>query len=137
MTADTAQTHRPRHILVVDDDRNVLDVIAEMLCQHGDRVSTAIGGESMRTVLNAGEPVDAVVLDALMPGESSKDLALYAKGLRLPVVMISGSPTSMKFAIEHDLQLLEKPFQMKQLFDALEQAIGSGMFGQRTFRRRL
>lgn len=121
----------PRHILVADDNPEVLEVIAEMLRQHGDRVSVAIGGESMRAVLDADDPVDAVILDALMPGESSDDLAVYARGLRLPVVMVSGSPSSMKFAIEHDLQLLEKPFQMQQLFDALEQAIGSGVFGQR------
>jgi DNA-binding NtrC family response regulator len=130
MTAKPEPTHRPKHILVVDDDRDVLDVIVEMLHQHGDRVSTAVGGASMRAVLDS-DLVDAVVLDALMPGESSHDLALYAKGLRLPVVMVSGSPHSMQFAIEHDLQLLEKPFQMRQLFDALEQAIGSGVFGQR------
>jgi hypothetical protein len=47
------------------------------------------------------------------------------------VVIVSGSPHPMQFAIEHDLQLLEKPFQMQQFFDALEQAIGSGVFGQR------
>jgi two-component system OmpR family response regulator len=131
MTAKPEPTHRPKHILVVDDDRDVLDVIVEMLHQYGDRVSTAVGGASMRAVLDGGDPVDAVVLDAFMPGESSHDLALYAKGLRLPVVMVSGSPHSMQFAIEHDLQLLEKPFQMRQLFGALEQAIGSGVFGQR------
>jgi two-component system, OmpR family, lantibiotic biosynthesis response regulator NisR/SpaR len=130
-SAKTAQIDRRKHILVVDDDHDVLDVITEMLRQHGDRVSAAVGGESMRAALDASDSVDAVVLDALMPGESSHDLALYAKRLQLPVVMISGSPDSMQFAIEHCLQLLEKPFQMQQLFDALEQAIGSGVFGQR------
>ena len=130
MPAKTESIRSTRHILVVDDDCQVLGVMADMLRQRGDRVSTA-AGDAMRAVLDDGDPVDAVVLDALMPGESSKDLALYAKGLRLPVVMISGSPTSMQFAIEHDLQLLRKPFRMQQLFDALEQAIGSGVFGQR------
>jgi|SRR5579872_3281089 len=131
MPAKTESIRSTRHILVVDDDRQVLGVIADMLRQRGDRVSTAAGGDSMRAVLDDGDPVDAVVLDALMPGESSYDLALHAAGFRLPVVMVSGSPHSMQFAIEHDLQLLRKPFRMQQLFDALEQAIGSGVFGQR------
>jgi CheY-like chemotaxis protein len=61
-TAKAAQTHRPQHILVVDDNRDVLDVITEMLRQRGDRVSGAIGGESMRAILAAGDPVDAVIL---------------------------------------------------------------------------
>jgi hypothetical protein len=46
-----------------------------------------------------------------MPGEASSTLALLAKTLRLPVVMISGSPDGMKFAADHGLQLLRKPFR--------------------------
>ena len=87
----------------------------------------------MRAVLDADDPVDAIILDALMPGESSHDLALDAKGLRLPVVMISGSPDSMQFAIEHDqpaeratsemlrLQFLQVARQYEDLAAAVEQ----------------
>ena len=56
-TAKAAHIHRPKHILVVDDNRDVLDVITEMLLQRGDRISAAIGGGSMRAVLDAGDPV--------------------------------------------------------------------------------
>jgi hypothetical protein len=55
----------------------------------------------MRGVLAAGDAVDAIVLDALMPAEASSALALYAKHLRLPIVMISGSPEVIQFAIEN------------------------------------
>ena len=53
----------------------------------------------MREIL-AGESraVDAVVLDCKMPGEPSAKLALHAKSLRLPVVMIAGSGAAMQFA---------------------------------------
>jgi len=106
-------------------------VVVEMLMERGYRVSSANGGEAMRDFLQGNDPVDAIVLDAFMPGESSTALARHAKELRLPVVMVSGSPVAMQFAIENDLQLLEKPFKMHELFDALDAAFRSGEFGQR------
>ena len=120
-----------KHILVVDDDGDVRDVLVAMLEDHGHRVSSATDGKSMRDFLSRDDTVDAVILDALMPGEASSALALHAKDLRLPVVLISGSPEAIQFALENDLQLLEKPFRMPELFDALDSAIESGEFGQR------
>jgi two-component system, OmpR family, response regulator len=121
-----------RHILVVDDDGDVRDVVVDILTEHGFAATAATGGGAMREVLAAGgPPINAVVLDALMPGESSTALALLAKILRLPVVMISGSHECMKFAADHGLQLLHKPFHAAELIQAVENAIASGQFGQR------
>jgi DNA-binding response OmpR family regulator len=85
----------------------------------------------MREILAAGIAVDAVVLDLMMPGEPSAQLALHAKDLRLPVVMISGSVEAMEFADENGLQLLGKPFRMDDLAAAVQKALSSGAFGQR------
>lgn len=121
-----------RHVLVVDDDGDVRDVIIGMLVDNGFVATAATGGVAMRDILAADAvPIDAIVLDALMPGEESTALALHAKTLRLPVVMISGSGESIKFAEENGLQLLRKPFRIPQLIQAIEDAIGSGQFGQR------
>jgi FixJ family two-component response regulator len=46
--------------------------------------------------------------------------------------MISGDPMKMEAAEKGDLQLLWKPFTHKELLDAIEQALASGAFGQRT-----
>ena len=122
---------RSKHILVVDDNGDVLDVLIAMLEGCGYRVSSATDGKSMRDFLAGDDAVDAVVLDAVMPGEPSGALALHARDLQLPVVMISGSLEAIQFASENDLQMLEKPFRMQELFDALEAAIKSGEFGHR------
>jgi DNA-binding NtrC family response regulator len=122
--------NQPLHILVVDDDGDVRDVLAAILEIRGYRVTAASGGASMRRILDAGG-IDAVVLDALMPGEPSASLALRAKQLRLPVVMISGSDQALEIAQSHDLQLLEKPFRPAELAEALHRAFASGEFGQR------
>jgi len=120
------------HILVVDDEDGVRDVLAAMLQEHGFRTTAANSGIAMREVLAGdGLPVDAVVLDCLMPGELGPDLALHARSLRLPVVMISGSPDAMEFADENGLQLLAKPFHFDDLVAAIEKALSSGQSGQR------
>lgn len=122
---------RPKHILVVDDDSDVRNILIAILEGNGFYVSSANDGKGMRAILNGDDAIDAVILDAMMYGEASSSLALYAKELRLPVVMISGSPTAMQFAIENHLQLLEKPFRVQELLDALNTAIESGEFGRR------
>lgn len=121
-----------RHVLVVDDDGDVRDVIINMLVDQGFVATAATGGVAMRDILAADTvPIDAIVLDALMPGEESATLALHAKALRIPLVMISGSGESIKFAEENSLQLLRKPFRIPQLIQAIHDAIASGQFGQR------
>jgi CheY-like chemotaxis protein len=79
-------------ILAVDDNEDVRDVIALLLREQGYQVTTADGGVSMREILQKDGAIDAVILDALMPGEGSERLALHARNLGIPVVMVSGSP---------------------------------------------
>lgn len=121
-----------KHVLVVDNDGYVRELLAEMLRIYGYRVSCAVSGTSMRDFLQGDDPVDALVLDMLMPGDSNTTLALHAKELGLPVVMISGSLEAMQFAAENNLQLLCKPFRMRDLVNAVIKAINSGEAGQRS-----
>jgi two-component system OmpR family response regulator len=121
-----------KHILVVDDDGDVRDVIIAILEDYNFRVSSAASGSSMRDFLQTDDPVDCVVLDALMPGEANISLALHLKEVGLPVVMISGSHDAMERAKEYNLQLLRKPFHAQELYDAVNAALASGEFGQRS-----
>ena len=76
------------HILVVDDDKDVLSLLVEMLVQAEFAVTAADSGLAMReTLIGDRRRVDAVVLDCDIPGEPSAQLALHAKSLRLPVVI--------------------------------------------------
>jgi len=120
-----------RHILAVDDNQAVRDVIVTMLQEHGYRVTAASNGLSMRELLQRDDPVDAIVLDALMPGEQSATLARHARDLNIPVVMISGSNDQIVFALDNGLQLLRKPFRSQELIDAIMEALNSGEPGQR------
>jgi DNA-binding NtrC family response regulator len=123
---------RPKHVVVVDDDADVSDVIVALLEEGKYKVSTAVHGAGLRALLDAAPgAVDAVVLDGSMRGESSASLAAHLKDLRLPLIMISGDPPKMEAAEKGNLQLLWKPFTQEELLDAVEQALASGAFGQR------
>ncbi len=67
--AETMSAERPaEHILVVDDDPGIRDVVSDFLTLHGYEVVTAADGKSMERALAAGRP-DLVVLDVMLPGE--------------------------------------------------------------------
>jgi two-component system OmpR family response regulator len=121
-----------KHILVVDDDGDVRDVIVDVLRHYHYRVSSVSGGASMRDFLTTRDSVDCVILDALMPGEANISLLLHLKDVGIPVVVISGSPDAMERAEEYNLQLLRKPFHTQELYDAVNTALASGEFGQRS-----
>jgi DNA-binding NtrC family response regulator len=119
-----------KHILVVDPDGGVRDMIAAILEDRGYRVSCVPDGPSMRRLLES-DGCDAIVIDASMRGETSTSLANHAKALRLPLVMLSGNDVIMGYAADHGLQLLHKPFRIQALCDALDRAFASGEFGRR------
>jgi len=121
-----------KHILVVDDNADVRDVIVDTLQEHSYRVSAASSGSMMRDFLETDDTVDCVILDALMPGEVIASLALHLKKHGIPVVMISGSLDAMKDAADNGLQLLRKPFRSQELYSAVNMALAGGELGQRS-----
>ena len=54
------------HILIVDDDREIRDLLARFLDKHGLRVSAAADGREMHRVLD-GSRIDLIVLDHRLP----------------------------------------------------------------------
>jgi two-component system OmpR family response regulator len=121
-----------KHILVVDDNDDVRDVIVDTLREYRDRVSAASDGSAMRDFLQTGDTVDCVILDALMPGEASLSLVLHLKERDIPVIIISGSSDPMSYAADNDLQLLRKPFRLRELHSAVIAALGTGELEQRS-----
>lgn len=67
------------HILVVDDDPDVRETVAEYLRRNGLAVSEAEGGAAMREIM-ATRPVDLAILDVNMPGEDGLTLARELRG---------------------------------------------------------
>lgn len=78
-------------VLVVDDEADLRALLVHYLGRRGLTVREAADGAGMRASL-AAEPVDLLVLDVTMPGESGLDLLaeLRARGDDVPVVMLTG-----------------------------------------------
>jgi len=77
------------HVLVVDDDQKIRDLLARYLTEHGFRVTTAGDAESARADMR-GLDFDIVLLDVMMPGENGLDLARDLKATRpIPICMLT------------------------------------------------
>ncbi|MGO4326410.1 response regulator [Cupriavidus sp. 2TAF22] len=82
---------QPDHILIVDDDREIRELVATYLERGGMRVTLAENGLQMRSALETGA-VDLVVLDLMLPGEDGLTLCrdLRASDRRnMPVLMLT------------------------------------------------
>src|SRR5512145_2821451 len=77
------------HILVVDDDKRLRDLLARFLTEQGYRVTTASDAADARAKLS-GITFDLLVLDVMMPGESGLDLARSLRETSLvPILMLT------------------------------------------------
>ena len=65
------------HILIVDDQQEICDVVQEYLTGEGYRVSTAHDGSGMRRAMGQSH-IDLVILDLMLPGEDGLTLARCA-----------------------------------------------------------
>ncbi len=106
------------HILVVDDDREIRDLVAKFLGRHGYRVSTARDGVEMFKVLD-GWRVDLVVLDLMLPGEDGLSLCRRLRAAStVPVIMLTamGEETDRIIGLEMGADdYLPKPFNPREL----------------------
>src|SRR5271165_1948066 len=106
------------HILVVDDDREIRDLLARFLEKHRMRVTVARDAREARRVWTAGH-YHIVVLDLMLPGESGLDLARWMRGQSdVPIVMLTamGEETDRIIGLELGADdYVPKPFNPREL----------------------
>ncbi len=86
--------HRPRRILLVDDDTSLLVVLSEQLHDDGYEVATARDGQEALRRLEAGWP-DLILLDLMMPRVDGLALARQIKAeADLPIIVLSAIDTA-------------------------------------------
>jgi two-component system OmpR family response regulator len=108
------------HILIVDDDRDIRELIAAYLEKNGLRASMAANGRQMRAALDAGVP-DLIVLDLMLPGEDGLALCreLRAGKFRtVPVLMLTARGDEVDRIVGLEMgadDYLAKPFAVREL----------------------
>ena len=116
------------HILVVDDEHGIRDLLWEVLNDEGHAVTLAENAAQARAA-RAAEAPDLVLLDIWMPDMDGVTLLKeWAAGglLTMPVIMMSGHAT-IDTAVEATkigaLAFLEKPVTLQKLLSAVEDAL--------------
>lgn len=106
------------HIVVVDDEAGVRDLIAEYLTGHGFAVSTADGGAAMRAILSE-RPAHLAILDLKMPGEDGLSLARYLRGQgKIGIIMLTASAEIIDRVVGLEMgadDYIAKPFDPREL----------------------
>lgn len=118
---------RARHLLVVDDDDRIRDLLKEYLTRAGFRVTAASGGAPARRLL-ATLDFDLAVLDVMMPGEDGFSLTRWLREQRgtpgrTPVLMLTAKSDfadrieGLKLGAD---DYLGKPFEPEELLLRIE-----------------
>ena len=122
----TSNAASPWHILVVDDDREIRQLLTATLADHGFRVSFAANAREMDQQLRAG-PVDLILLDIMMPGESGIEACRrLARSGGPPVVFLSalGEETHRIVGLETGAShYLPKPCSAREIVATVRAAL--------------
>jgi two-component system, OmpR family, phosphate regulon response regulator OmpR len=117
------------HILVVDDDQKIRDLLARYLNENSFRVTTAADAANARAALR-GLSFDLVLLDVMMPGESGLDFLKHLKSTsKIPVCMITArsDPDQRIEGLEFGAdEYLPKPFEPRELLLRIKNILRRG-----------
>lgn len=107
-----------RHILVVDDEPEMREAIAEYLVLRGFRVSQAANGDEMKAVMRS-DAAEVVLLDLTLPGENGVDLTRHLKSQSdVGIIMVTahGEPEDRVLGLETGADdYVVKPFNFREL----------------------
>jgi two-component system phosphate regulon response regulator OmpR len=124
------------HILIVDDDQRIRDLLARYLYEHGYRVTTATDAASARASMR-GLAFDVIILDVMMPGESGLEFARELKSIsNIPICMLTARAETEERILGLEVGVddyVAKPFEPRELLLRLQNILrrGQGPSGPR------
>ena len=106
------------HILIVDDHREIRDLVSRALTKEGFRVSTAADGRAMRKIMADGR-IDLILLDLMLPGEDGLSLCRTLRAeSNVPIIMLTAKGEEVDRVIGLEMgadDYLPKPFGSREL----------------------
>lgn len=121
------------HVLIVDDDHKIRDLLARYLFTQGFRVTTAADAAMAQASLR-GLDFDIVLLDVMMPGMSGLELAREIKAVRdIPICMLTAraEPEQRIEGLEIGVDdYVPKPFEPRELLLRLRNILRRGQTAQ-------
>ncbi len=116
---------RPRHILVVDDEREIREVLSETLVDEGFIVASAADGAQALRAIERDRP-DLVLLDMRMPVVNGWEFArlLRERDVQLPILVMTAAQNARSWAKEIGANgYLAKPFDLEVLLSTIEKTL--------------
>jgi two-component system OmpR family response regulator len=114
------------HLLIVDDDKEIRNLLTDYLEQADYRVSAVGDGKAMRRVLEANR-IDLVILDLMLPGEDGLTLCRELRGkTNLPVLMLTARGDEVDRIIGLEMgadDYLAKPFNPRELLARIKSVV--------------
>jgi len=116
----------PDHILVVDDDTEIRNLLHEYLQKQGYRVTAVADGKGLRAAVATSHP-DLIILDLMLPGEDGLTLCrdLRAKS-EIPIIMLTarGDETDRIVGLELGADdYVAKPFSPRELLARIKSVL--------------
>lgn len=117
------------HILLVDDDRDIRDLVSAYLQKNGLRVTTAPTGRHMRQLLETAGPFDLIILDLMLPGEDGLTLCRDLRAGKFkttPIIMLTarGDETDRVLGLEMGADdYMPKPFAARELLARIKSVL--------------
>jgi two-component system, OmpR family, response regulator len=106
------------HILIVDDDAEIRDLLRDYLQKNGYRVTAVADGRSMRSALDRARP-DLIVLDLMLPGEDGLALCREVRSRsEVPIVMLTARGEEVERIVGLEMgadDYVSKPFSPREL----------------------
>lgn len=128
-TSPARQSNPPRRILVVDGNRDILELNTEVLIRHGFHADAASDGADAWHSLNANK-YDLLITDHNMPNMTGFELLKLLHGtlMALPVIMATGSVPRQEFKRYPWLlpsDILIKPYTVAELLGKVTEVLGA------------
>lgn len=104
-------------ILIVDDQHEITDLVADALLDEGYRVRVAHDGTSALAEIKARRP-DLLLLDVAMPAMTGDQLLIHLRrveSLDLPIIIMTADRAPERFRALGADQILRKPFDLGHL----------------------
>jgi len=116
-----------KHVLLIEDEPNIIEAISFILRQDGWRVTTHSDGASAASIIEKSAP-DLLVLDVMLPGKSGfeilRDLRATDATRELPVLMLTakGQTKDREEALALGVSVfMTKPFSNKEMLAAVRE----------------
>jgi two-component system phosphate regulon response regulator OmpR len=119
----------PERVLIVEDDREVRESVADYLASHGYRCFQAGDGKAMRAVIAESVP-DLVLLDLRLPGEDGLSLARWLRdNHEVAIIMVTAAGDVVDRVVGLEVgadDYLGKPFDLRELLARVKSVLRRG-----------